>query len=89
MIAVIKQVSMYYLKKKIIIECNIFCFYVLYCFTFCVKHLILSVVLIIFVHVRHIRRYVLKMLNTSLLFKISKLLVHEPSYVGSSFIMYI
>ena len=39
-------------------------FYTLYCFTFSVKHLILSV--IIFVHIRHICMHVLKMLQALL-----------------------
>ena len=37
-------------KMNCITECYIFYFYFLYCFTFSVKHLILSVIVITFVH---------------------------------------
>ena len=50
-------------KTSCITECYIFYFYVLYCFTFSVKHLILSVIVIIFVHIRHICMHVLKVLR--------------------------
>ena len=36
-------------KRSCIIECYIFYFYLLYCFTFSVKHLILSVLVIILI----------------------------------------
>ena len=49
-----------------ITECYSFYFYLLYCFTFSVKHLIFNVIVIVFVHIRHICMHVLslKMLQT-------------------------
>ena len=48
-------------KTSCITECYIFYFYLLYCFTFSVKHLILSVIVIIPVHIRCICMHVLSL----------------------------
>ena len=51
-------------KTNCITECYVFYFYLLYCFTFSVMHLLMSVSVIIFVHIRHICMHVLKILQS-------------------------
>ena len=81
-------------KISCITECCIFYFYLLHCFTFSVKPLILSDCNHInFFHIRHIYMHVLKVLRCFkhyfdvYIFEIKFLLFHEPSCVGSSFII--
>ena len=81
-------------KINCITECYIFYFYLLHCFTFSVKHLILSVIVIMFIHIRRICMHVLKVLRCFkhyfhvYIFKIKFQLFHEPSCVGSSSISF-
>ena len=68
MICFIKEVMFQCITLKIncIIECYIFYFYMVYCFTFSVTHLIVSVTVITFVRIRRICTHVLKMLQALL-----------------------